>query len=148
MTALVYLSDGWVLCTCISYLHIPGGAFGYVTWPGIVRLQSGYKAVVTRQVRVTGLVLRTCGMPSLLRGIGENLQVTRKHQLEGPWSSGRSSLVETTPDGRRRRGEWREGEGGGGRGEGEEDKASSLASGLTSGLLPRSSVSSQRHSSL
>lgn len=144
------LCDGFGLsCVVRAYIwspRVPGGAVGYVTLPGIVRgLRSGLQGrgpSSGQSDRSRPQDLWNADAPAWHWG-----ETCRSHENTSWKVRGVQGGVPSPRPPLSAEGE----EGSGGRREGkeeEEEKASRLASGLTSGLLPRSSASSQRHSSL
>lgn len=130
----------------IWYPRVPGGAVGYVTLPGIVRgLRSrlqGRGPSSGQSDRSRPQDLWNADAPAWHWG-----ETCRSHENTSWKVRGVQGGVPSPRPPLSAEGE----EGSGGRREGkeeDEEKASRLASGLTSGLLPRSSASSQRHSSL
>lgn len=144
------LRDGFglsrVVRAYIWYPRVLGGAVGYVALPGIVRgLRSGLQGrgpSSGQSDRSRPQDLWNADAPAWHWG-----ETCRSHENTSWKVRGVQGGVPSPRPPLSAEGE----EGSGGRREGkeeDEEKASRLASGLTSGLLPRSSASSQRHSSL
>lgn len=130
----------------IWYPRVPGGAVGYVTLPGIVRgLRSrlqGRGPSSGQSDRSRPQDLWNADAPAWHWGETCRSHENTSWKVRGVQGGVPSPRPPLSAEGEEGSGGRREGK------EGEEEKASRLASGLTSGLLPRSSASSQRHSSL